>query len=97
MHGNTLQVFSGHSDVIWAASFSPDGKTILTGSMDSTARLWDLQGNVLHVFEGHKGSINSVAFSPMVRAYLQVHGTKQSGFGALTEICCTSFLVRMVI
>ena len=29
-----------HQDTVWAVAFSPDGKTILTGSVDKTARLW---------------------------------------------------------
>jgi eukaryotic-like serine/threonine-protein kinase len=30
-----------HSGAVNAVAFSPDGKTILTGSRDRTARLWD--------------------------------------------------------
>jgi tetratricopeptide (TPR) repeat protein len=46
-------------------AFSPDGKTIVSGSSDGTVRLWDLGGNPIgQPFEGHKGSVNSVAFSP---------------------------------
>ena len=30
-----------HSDGVWSVAFSPDGKTILTGMLDKTARLWD--------------------------------------------------------
>ncbi len=55
-----------------SVSFSPDGKKILTGSWDNTARLWDLQGNLLQVFKGaeHEESIRwlsnnyPVIFSP---------------------------------
>ena len=31
----------GHTDGVWSAAFSPDGKRIVTASKDGTARLWD--------------------------------------------------------
>jgi len=53
----------GYDDIL-SMSFSPDGSTVLTGSNDKTARLWDLNGNTLHVFEGHAAYVRAVAFSP---------------------------------
>jgi hypothetical protein len=47
-----------------SVTFSPDGKTILTGSNDYSARLWDLNGNLLTALSGQSSTINSVAFSP---------------------------------
>ncbi|MEO5683296.1 MAG: hypothetical protein ABIQ88_11685 [Chitinophagaceae bacterium] len=49
---------------IVSAALSPDGKTILTGSTDNTARLWNRDGIVTTTFSGHSGSISSVCFSP---------------------------------
>ena len=53
-----------HSDSVNSVAFSPDGKSILTGSDDNSARLWDLKGNTIQVFEGHSNTVSSVAFSP---------------------------------
>jgi WD40 repeat protein len=32
---------SGHIGAVWSAIFSPNGKQIVTGSLDGTARLWE--------------------------------------------------------
>src|SRR2546423_718008 len=49
---------------IIAYAFSSDGKRALTGSSDSTVRLWDMEtGHCLRVMEGHTGQINSIAWS----------------------------------
>jgi WD40 repeat protein len=61
---NFYRIVSKHNSDIMSVAFSPDGNNILTGSQDSTARLWDLQGNLLQIFKGHQGIISSVAFSP---------------------------------
>ena len=46
-------------------AFSPDGKTVLTGSEDKTARLWDAAtGQPLGPPLTHQGPVMAVAFSP---------------------------------
>jgi Flp pilus assembly protein TadD len=48
-----------------AVAFSPDGKTVLTGSLDKTARLWSAaSGQELTPPLRHQHSVSAVAFSP---------------------------------
>jgi WD40 repeat protein len=55
----------GHSDQVISAAFSPDGKRIVTGSMDETARLWEANtGKEVLALRGHTAFVSSVAFSP---------------------------------
>jgi hypothetical protein len=61
----THHSFEGHTDAVVSVAFSPDGKDALTGSGDTTARLWNVDsGDLVHSFEGHTGEVYSVAFSP---------------------------------
>jgi WD40 repeat protein len=55
----------GHTNNVTSVAFSPDGKTVASGSSDGTARLWRVSdGALLDTFEGHADGVQSVAFSP---------------------------------
>jgi WD40 repeat protein len=46
-------------------AFSPDGRRALSGSLDKTVRLWEVEsGHAVRLLEGHSDSVESVAFSP---------------------------------
>ena len=52
--GQSICFFKGHSADVMAVAFSRDGKYVLTGSADKSARLWDAQtGQELRRFKGH--------------------------------------------
>ena len=56
---------TGHTDRVHAVAFSPDGHTLLSGSYDGTARLWNMATHrqIGAPLNGH-GEVYSVAFSP---------------------------------
>ncbi len=41
--GKLLESFSGHNRAVLSLSFSPDGKKLASGSVDSTIRFWELK------------------------------------------------------
>jgi WD40 repeat protein len=48
-----------------AVALSPDGRTIVSGSLDRTVKVWDAHdGRLLRSLEGHTDSVNAVAVSP---------------------------------
>ncbi len=57
------KIVGRHSTDIYTVAVSPDGKTVLTASGDSTARLWDLNGKMIMEFR-HSNWVNAAVFSP---------------------------------
>jgi WD40 repeat protein len=69
--GTVVHDFTGHEDVVFSISLSPDGSQLATASFDQTVRLWDLgQGSAAGVFRGHSDFVYSVSFTPDGRSLL---------------------------
>jgi len=61
---NSKQTFL-HTSIVSSVAFSADGKRVLTGSWDMTAKVWDAdKGQELLTLKGHTHIVFSVAFSP---------------------------------
>ena len=65
----------GHTNTVLRISFSPDGKTIASGSFDGTVKLWSIDGRLLKTLTGHKGMIENVIFSPDGQMIASVNGS----------------------
>jgi WD40 repeat protein/tRNA A-37 threonylcarbamoyl transferase component Bud32 len=58
---NTL---TGHSKQVYAIAITPDGRTLVTGCVDNTVRLWNLpDGKPLLTLSGHSDKVKSIAIS----------------------------------
>jgi WD40 repeat protein/predicted Ser/Thr protein kinase len=74
---SSLTTLASHEHHVWSVDYGPDGSWLITGSVDGTAKLWDVAGGrvlrTMHV----GGRVRSVAVAPDGRstAVVTEHGS----------------------
>jgi len=60
-----VQTLRGHTNVVYSARLSTDGRLVASASRDETAKIWNLaSGACIRTLSGHGGTVTAVAFSP---------------------------------
>ncbi len=57
--------FNGHKDKVSSVAITPNGKYVISGSYDTTLKLWDIKsGKEIKTLKGHKSYITAIVITP---------------------------------
>lgn len=78
--GKCLTAPKGHEGEVLAVAFSPDSRKLVSGSVDTTARVWEARsGRLVGVLTGHNARVQAVAWSPDGRQVATAEGGAWKG------------------
>ena len=64
VNSREVRSFTGHTEAVKCAAFSPDSRMVLSGGEDNTLRLWAVDaGREIHCLWGHTREIDDVVFT----------------------------------
>lgn len=70
-----LRTLRGHTDLVYSAEFSHDGKFVISSSQDQTIRLWKAtSGQLLYIYRGHVDAVSVARFSSSDRFVVSCGG-----------------------
>ena len=68
--GGLMSGFIAHDSSVLTVAFSPDNKTLASGSQNGDIKLWSLpDGKLMHKFSDHSAAVYSVHFHPESRMF----------------------------
>ena len=63
--GSLLLIHRGYVNQVNALSWSPNSRSIASGSYDGTVQVWNARtGETLYTYLGHRNTVAAVAWSP---------------------------------
>ncbi|KAG2749528.1 WD40 repeat-like protein [Suillus brevipes Sb2] len=75
--GKLVATLKGHTDDVWCLAWTKDGKTLISGSWDSSIRTWNTtKWKQTAVLDEHTSPVNAIAISPNDRILASVSDDK---------------------
>lgn len=82
---NVWKVLRGHKEDIYDLCWSIDGMKLLSGSVDNTAIIWNInKGKLEHIVSDHKGFVQGVAWDPKNECFATISSDRFCRFFDIT-------------